>query len=114
MNMKTRENEVNREWLKNSLKLFLSFFSLNQYFTWVFSRQYLLCISTSEQVLRTQFAGWNRLYDAKTTISVTNGTKLTKKLNKAAQNHAKHAVKKGENSGTQKLVDSWEKCDLSL
>ena len=35
----------------------------------------VLCMSTSERVLLTPFAGWNRLFDAKTTISVTNGTK---------------------------------------
>ena len=35
----------------------------------------MLCISTSERVLLTPFAGRNRLFDAKTTISVTNGTK---------------------------------------
>ena len=34
----------------------------------------MLCISTSKWVLRTPFAGRNRLPDAKTTISITNGT----------------------------------------
>ena len=34
----------------------------------------VLCISNSEQVLRTLFAGRNRLSEAKTTFSVTNGT----------------------------------------
>ena len=35
----------------------------------------LFCISTSEWVLRMLFAGRNRLSGAKTTFSVTNGTK---------------------------------------
>ena len=38
-------------------------------------QNYVLCISTSEQVLRMPFAGRNRLSYAKTTFSVTNGTK---------------------------------------
>ena len=37
----------------------------------------LLCISTSKWVLHMPFAGQNRLSDAKTTFSVTNGTKYT-------------------------------------
>ena len=40
-----------------------------------FAPYLLLCISTSEWVLRTPFAGRNRLSDPKTTFSVTNGTK---------------------------------------
>ena len=35
----------------------------------------VLCISTIERVLCTPFAGQNRLSNAKTTFSVTNGTK---------------------------------------
>ena len=35
----------------------------------------MLCISTSHRVLGTPFAGRNRLSDAKTIFSVTNGTK---------------------------------------
>ena len=38
----------------------------------------LLCISTSKQVLRTPFPGQNRLSDAKTTFSITKGTKNQK------------------------------------
>ena len=38
----------------------------------------IMCISTSEGMLRTPFAGQNRLSDAKTTFSVTKGTKITK------------------------------------
>ena len=54
----------------------------------------LLCISTSKRVLPTPFPGRNRLSNAKTNFAVTNGTK--KKYKKAAQNHAKYAVKEGE------------------
>ena len=36
---------------------------------------FLLCITTSERVLRTALAGQNKLSDVKTTFSVTNGTK---------------------------------------
>ena len=40
----------------------------------------MLCISTSQRVLRTPFAGQNRLSDAKTTFSITNDLKALKKL----------------------------------
>ena len=36
---------------------------------------YVVCISTSQQVFRMLFAGWNRFFGAKTTLSVTYGTK---------------------------------------
>ena len=35
----------------------------------------VLCISTSQWVLRMSFAGQNQFFDAKTTFSATNGTK---------------------------------------
>ena len=38
-------------------------------------RRCVLCISTSEQVFRTRFAGQIDFFDAKTTFSITNGTK---------------------------------------
>ena len=57
----------------------------------------LLCILTSEWVLRTLLTGRNRLSDAKATFSVTKKIEQ-KNLRKGAQNHAKHAVKEGENS----------------
>ena len=33
----------------------------------IYATSYLLCISTSERVLRMPFAGWNQFFDAKTT-----------------------------------------------
>ena len=50
----------------------------------------MLCILTSERVLRMPFAGQNRLSNAKTTFSVTNA--LTEQKKKAVKNHAKHAL----------------------
>ena len=60
-------------------------------------------IWTSKQVLSTPFAGRNRLSDAKTTFSISNGTKKTKnqrkadqslysfkKLNLTSEQHAEH------------------------
>ena len=38
-------------------------------------KQQLLCIATSKRVLRRLFAGRNNFFDAKTTFSVTYGTK---------------------------------------
>ena len=50
---------------------------LSSSLSWVrsFMNYPMLCISTSERVLRTPFSGQNRLSDAKTTFSITNRTK---------------------------------------
>ena len=54
----------------------------------------VLCISTSERVLRRPFAGQNRLSDAKTTFSVTNGTlklaNLYQLLKRKLENMSQH------------------------
>ena len=54
----------------------------------------LLCISTSKRVLRTPFAGGNRLSYAKTTFSVTNGTNK-KKLKESCSKSCKTCSKRG-------------------
>ena len=56
--------------LQLSVYVFPTFVSL-----FYFQRCLLLCISTSKWVHRTPFDGRNSLSDAKTTFSVTNGTK---------------------------------------
>ena len=63
---------------------------------------YVLCISTSKQVLRTPFAGQNQFFDAKTTFSVTKWTKWRKKKRKPHKNMQKHAIK--EESTSKKVL----------
>ena len=45
-------------------------------YRWIWLKIYLLCISTSQRVLRTPFAGWNQFFDAKTTFCIILSHKI--------------------------------------